>query len=116
MVFWDDLLDLTRTIQELATVQRRTEEAITRLTERMEQSFAEAAEDRREMRKDLGWRKRIAKKQCYRVRVAAIFGHLPTQGYDATNQVADHLQTVPRAAYSWALHHVHCNVIASSQD
>jgi hypothetical protein len=67
-------------------------EAIIHLTERMEQSFAEAAEDRHEMREDLGWLKRIVKEQFYRVRAAAIFGHLLTQGDDATNQVADRLQ------------------------
>jgi hypothetical protein len=44
------------------------------------------------MREDLGWLKRIAKEQFYRVRAAAIFGHLLAQGYDATNRVADHLQ------------------------
>jgi hypothetical protein len=48
-----DLLDLPRTVQELATAQRRTEEAITRLTERMEQGFAEAATERYELRQDL---------------------------------------------------------------
>jgi hypothetical protein len=48
-----DLLDLPRTVQELATAQRRTEEAITRLTERMEQGFAEAATERHELRQDL---------------------------------------------------------------
>jgi hypothetical protein len=44
---------LPRTVQELATAQRRTEEAITRLTERLEQGFAEAATERHELRQDL---------------------------------------------------------------
>jgi len=53
VLFSQDLLDLPRTVQELATAQRRTEEAITRLTERMEQGFAEAATERHESRQDL---------------------------------------------------------------
>jgi hypothetical protein len=72
--------------------QTPTKEAIIHLTERMEQHFAEATEDRHKMREDFGWLKRIAKDQFYRVRAAAIFGHLLTQGYDATYQVADLLQ------------------------
>jgi hypothetical protein len=137
-----DLLDLPRTVQELATAQRRTEEAITRLTEHMEQDFAEATaeqheirqdltqltgrvdqltdrveqgfdearEDRhrirdrmeqgfaevvaeqRDMRRDIGQLKGRGREQFYRDRAAAIFGRLLRQGYDATNQVADHLQ------------------------
>ena len=53
VLFSQDLLDLPRTVQELATAQRRTEEAITRLTERMEQGFTEAATERHELRQDL---------------------------------------------------------------
>jgi hypothetical protein len=53
VLFSQDLLDLPRTVQELATAQRRTEEAITRLTERMQQGFAEAATERHELRQDL---------------------------------------------------------------
>jgi hypothetical protein len=53
VLFSQDLLDLPRTVQELATAQRRTEEAITRLTERMEQGFAAAATERHELRQDL---------------------------------------------------------------
>src|SRR5882724_1542726 len=53
VLFSQDLLDLPRTVQELATAQRRTEEAITRLTERMEQGFADAATERHELRQDL---------------------------------------------------------------
>jgi len=53
VLFSQDLLDLPRTVQELATAQRRTEEAITRLTERMEQGFAEATTERHELRQDL---------------------------------------------------------------
>jgi hypothetical protein len=142
VLFSQDLLDLPRTVQELATAQRRTEEAITRLTERMEQGFAEAATerhelrqdltqltgrvdrltdrveqgfadaaedrqrirtdmaqgfadaatDRRDMRRDIGQLKGLGQEQFYRDRAAAIFGRLLVQGYDATNQVADHLQ------------------------
>jgi hypothetical protein len=155
-----DLLDLPRTVQELATAQYRTEEAIIRLTERMEQGFAgaaterhelrqdltqligrvdqltdrveqgfadaaedrqrirdrmeqgfaDAAEDRqrirdrmeqgfvevvaeqRDMRRDIGQLKGLGREQFYRDRAVAIFGCLLRQGYDATNQVADHLQ------------------------
>jgi hypothetical protein len=142
VLFSQDLLDLPRTVQELATAQHRTEEAITRLTERMEQGFAgaaterhelrqdltqltgrvdqltdrveqgfaAAAEDRlrirdrmeqgfaevvaeqRDMRRDIGQLKGLGREQFYRDRAAAIFGRLLRQGYDATNQVADHLQ------------------------
>jgi hypothetical protein len=53
VLFSQDLLDLPRTVQELATAQRRTEEAITRLTERMQQGFAEATTERHELRQDL---------------------------------------------------------------
>ena len=53
VLFSQDLLDLPRTVQELATAQRRTEEAITRLTEHMEQGFAKAATERHELRQDL---------------------------------------------------------------
>jgi hypothetical protein len=53
VLFSQDLLDLPRTVQELATAQRRTEEAITRLIERMEQGFTEAATERHELRQDL---------------------------------------------------------------
>jgi predicted Rdx family selenoprotein len=53
VLFSQDLLDLPRTVQELATAQHRTEEAITRLTERMEQGFAGAATERYELRQDL---------------------------------------------------------------
>ena len=48
-----DLLDLPRAVQELAVAQRRTEEAITHLTERMEQGFTEAASERQGLRQDL---------------------------------------------------------------
>jgi hypothetical protein len=109
-----DLLDLPRAVQELAVAQRRTEEAITHLTERMELGFADAADDRqrirermelgfadatidrRDMRRDIGQLKGLGQEQCYRDRAAAIFGRLLVQGYDATNQVADHLQEARR--------------------
>jgi hypothetical protein len=165
VLFSQDLLDLPRTVQELAIAQRRTEEAITHLTERMEQGFVEAtaerqelrqdltrldervergfteataerrglrhdltqltghveqgfteaaedrqrirtdmaqgfteaAEDRRDMRRDIGQLKGLGREQFYRDRATAIFGRLLAQGYDATNQVADHLQEARRA-------------------
>jgi predicted Rdx family selenoprotein len=50
VLFSQDLLDLPRTVQELAIAQCRTEEAITHLTERLEQGFAEAGEDRQRIR------------------------------------------------------------------
>jgi hypothetical protein len=53
VLFSQDLLDLPRTVQDLATAQHHTEEAITRLTERMEQGFAGAATERHELRQDL---------------------------------------------------------------
>jgi hypothetical protein len=96
VLFSQDLLDLPRTVQELAIAQRRTEEAITQLTERMDQRSTEASIDWREMRKDLGWLKDRGKERFYCDRAAAIFGRLLAQGYDATNQVADHLQEARR--------------------
>src|SRR5919109_3210309 len=53
VLFSQDLLDLPRTVQELAMAQRRTEEAITHLTEHMEQGFVEATTERQELRQDL---------------------------------------------------------------
>jgi hypothetical protein len=50
VLFSQDLLDFLRTVQESAAAQRRTEEAITPLSERMEQGLAEATENRHEMR------------------------------------------------------------------
>jgi hypothetical protein len=43
VLFSQGLLDQPHTVQELAVAQRHTEEAIARLTERMEQGFTEAA-------------------------------------------------------------------------
>jgi hypothetical protein len=109
-----DLLDLPRTVQELAIAQRRTEEALSHLIQRMEQGFADAAEDRqrirdrmeqgfaavateqRSMRRDIGQLKGMGQEQFYRDRAAAIFGRLLAQGYDATQQVADALQEARR--------------------
>jgi hypothetical protein len=71
-----DLLDLPRAVQKLAVAQRRTEEAITHLTERMEQGFADATIDRRDMRRDIGQLKGLGQEQFYRDRAAAIFGRL----------------------------------------
>jgi hypothetical protein len=139
VLFSQDLLDLPRIVQELAVAQRHTEEAITRLTDRIEQGFAQAATERRELRQDLtrledrvdrgfveaaedwqgirteiaqgfadaaadrrdmrhdiGQLKGLGQEQFYRDRAAAIFGRLLRQGYDATNQVADHLQGARR--------------------
>ncbi len=45
----EELLDLPRAVQELAIAQRRTEEALTRLTDRVEQGFAQAAADRQRL-------------------------------------------------------------------
>jgi hypothetical protein len=67
-----------------------------RIHERMEQGFADAADDRRDMRRDLGQLKGLGREQFYRDRAAAIFGRLLAQGYDATNQIADHLQEARR--------------------
>src|SRR5919109_2266712 len=53
VLFSQDLLDLPRTLQQLAVAQRHPEEAIARLTERMEHGFTEAATERRELRQDL---------------------------------------------------------------
>jgi hypothetical protein len=157
VLFSQDLLDLPRIVQELAVAQGHTEEAIARLTDRIEQgftqaaterrelrqdlsrledrvdrgfveaaedrqrirtemaqgfaeatedrqrictemaqSFADAAADRRDMRHDIGQLKGLGQEQFYRDRAAAIFGHLLRQGYDATNQVADHLEDARR--------------------
>ena len=105
-----EVLDLPRTVQELANAQRRTEDALTRLTERMEGGFAEAAAERRalrqgleevvaeqrEMRQDLGRLKGMGQESFYRDRATAIFGRLLSQGHDATTQVADQLQEARR--------------------
>jgi hypothetical protein len=50
----------------------------------LEQGFADILAEWREMREDLSWVKRMAKKQFYRERAAAIFGRLLSQGHDAT--------------------------------
>jgi hypothetical protein len=62
----------------------------------LEQGFADILAEWREMREDLSWVKRVAKKQFYRERAAAIFGRLLSQGHDATSQVADQLQEARR--------------------
>ena len=67
-----------------------------RIRERMDQGFADATIDRRDMRRDIGQLKGLGQEQFYRDRAAAIFGRLLVQGYDATNQVADHLQEARR--------------------
>ena len=53
MLFSQNLLDLPRAIQKLAIAQHRTEEATTHLTECMEQGFIEATTERQELRQDL---------------------------------------------------------------
>jgi hypothetical protein len=53
VLFSQDLLDLPRIAQELAVAQHHPEEAIARLTERMERGFTETATERRELRQDL---------------------------------------------------------------
>jgi hypothetical protein len=63
-----------------------------RIRDRMEQGFAEVVAEQRDMRRDIGQLKGLGREQFYRDRAAAIFGRLLRQGYDATNQVADHLQ------------------------
>jgi hypothetical protein len=67
----------------------------------MEQGFADATIDRREMRRDIGQPKGLGQEQFYRDWAAAIFGHLLVQGYDVTNQVADHLQEALAADLLW---------------
>jgi hypothetical protein len=63
-----------------------------RIRDRMEQGFPEVVAEERDMRRDIGQLKGLGREQFYRDRAAAIFGRLLRQGYDATNQVADHLQ------------------------
>ena len=53
VLFSQDLLGLPRTVHELATSQRRTEEAVTPLTERLEQGIIEATTKRQELRQEL---------------------------------------------------------------
>jgi hypothetical protein len=67
-----------------------------RIRNRMEQGFAEVVAEQRDMRRDIGQLKGLAREQFYRDRAAAIFGRLLRQRYDATNQVADHLQAARR--------------------
>jgi hypothetical protein len=59
----------------------------------MAQGFTEATADRRDIRRDVGQLKGLGQEQFYRDRAAAIFGRLLRQGYDATNYVADLLQS-----------------------
>jgi len=47
VLFPEALVDLPRALEELAEAQRRTEETLDRVTERMERGFAEAAADRK---------------------------------------------------------------------
>jgi hypothetical protein len=63
----------------------------------MAQGFAEAATDRRDMRRQIGQLKGLGQEQFYCDRAAAIMGGLLRQGYDATNQVADLLQEARRS-------------------
>jgi len=52
VLFPQEFLDLPGAVKELAEAQRRTEEALVRLTERMERGFAEAAAARAEAAAD----------------------------------------------------------------
>jgi rubrerythrin len=56
LLFPEALVDLPRALEELAEAQRRTEETLAQVTERMERGFAEAAVERAEAAAD---RKRI---------------------------------------------------------
>lgn len=56
LLFPEALVDLPRALEELAEAQRRTEETLSQVTERMERGFAEAAAERAEAAAD---RKRI---------------------------------------------------------
>ncbi len=47
LLFPEALVDLPRALEELAEAQRRTEETLSQVTERMERGFAEAAADRK---------------------------------------------------------------------
>ncbi|MGA9349064.1 MAG: hypothetical protein WBW48_09705 [Anaerolineae bacterium] len=47
VLFPEALVDLPRALEELAEAQRRTEETLSQVTERMERGFAEAAADRK---------------------------------------------------------------------
>ena len=94
VLFPEALVDLPRALEELAKAQRRTEETLDRVTERMERGFAEAAADRKRiweamqqgfaeaaaerevMRLDIGALKGSTKEGFYRDRATAIFGRL----------------------------------------
>lgn len=95
VLFPQEFLDLPGVVKELSEAQRRTEEALTRLTERMEKGFAEAATARAEaaadhrriwesierltdqmytLTKDVGKLKGLTKEIWYQSRVVSIFG------------------------------------------
>jgi len=95
--------DLTQLSGRVDRLTDRLEQGFTdaaedrqRIRTDMAQGFAEAAADRRDMRRDIGQLKGWGQEQFYRDRAAAIFGRLLRQGYDATNQVADLLQDARR--------------------
>ena len=92
VLFPEALVDLPRALEELAEAQRRTEETLDRVTERMERGFAEAAAERAEMRQDIGVLKGSTKESFYRDRAAAIFGRLLKAGQDATQEVVQRLR------------------------
>ncbi|MBL7184643.1 MAG: hypothetical protein ISS50_09375 [Anaerolineae bacterium] len=117
LLFPEALVDLPRALKELAEAQRRTEETlgqvtermergfaeaaadrkriwenIERLTERMERGFAEAAADRDVMKRDIGVLKGSTKESFYRSRATAIFGFLLADGQDATQEVIQRLR------------------------
>jgi hypothetical protein len=122
VLFPEALIDLPRALEELAEAQRRTEETldrvtermergfaeaaadrqriwenIERLTERMERGFAEAAADREMMKRDIGVLKGSTKEGFYRDRAAAIFGRLLKAGQDATEEVVQRLRAAKQA-------------------
>jgi len=115
VLFPEALVDLPRALEELAKAQRRTEETLDRVTERMERGFAEAAADRKRiweamqqgfaeaaaerevMRLDIGALKGSTKERFYRDRAAAIFGRLLAAGQDATQKVIRQLRAAQQA-------------------
>ena len=122
LLFPEALVDLPRALEELAEAQRRTEETLDRVTERMERGFAEAAADRKRiwenierliecmdrgfaeaaaereaLRQDVGALKGLTKEWFYRDRAAAIFGRLLTAGQDATQEVSQRLRAAQQA-------------------
>jgi hypothetical protein len=76
---------MERGFTEAATKCRELRQDLTRLEGGMDHSFVKAAAERRDMRREIGQLKGLGQEQFYRDRAAAIFGRLLRQGYDATN-------------------------------